>query len=178
MRNAPREPERVVYGDAWWSSAALSRENCRPRRRARRLTDRAEHSAHGVNARVDAEFHAGWIALRFLNDLPGASDISNFWRKSRNKDVTSQANTEAPPIAGARPDLVIADLSFRDSDGLELVRRICSRHAGLRLLVLTEHEAPSHARLAFAAGAIGYITKSEPTETLLIAIRSMLRGEV
>ena len=73
LRNAPREPERVIDGDAWWTERRLV---------ARKLLDLgdaqgayaicAQHSARGVNARVDAEFHAGWIALRFLNDLPGA----------------------------------------------------------------------------------------------------------
>ena len=73
LRNAPREPERVIDGDAWWVERRLV---------ARKLLDLgdaqgayvicAQHSAHGVNAKVEAEFHAGWIALRFLNDLPGA----------------------------------------------------------------------------------------------------------
>jgi DNA-binding NarL/FixJ family response regulator len=80
-------------------------------------------------------------------------------------------------IAAARPDLVIADLSLSDGDGLELVREIRSRHVGLRVLVLTMHDAPLYVRRAFAAGAGGYVTKLELTETLLVAIRSVLRGE-
>jgi DNA-binding NarL/FixJ family response regulator len=39
------------------------------------------------------------------------------------------------------------------------------------------HEAPLHVRRAFAAGASGYVTKRDMTETLLEAIRSVLRGE-
>jgi DNA-binding NarL/FixJ family response regulator len=80
-------------------------------------------------------------------------------------------------IAAARPDLVIADLSLDGGDGLELVREIRSRHAGLRVLVLTMHDAPIYVRRAFQAGADGYVTKQELTETLLLAIRSVLRGE-
>jgi DNA-binding NarL/FixJ family response regulator len=79
-------------------------------------------------------------------------------------------------IAAARPDLVIADLSLSGGDGLELVREIRSRHAGLRVLVLTMHDAPLYVRRAFQAGADGYVTKQELTETLLLAIRSVLRG--
>ncbi len=73
LLKAPREPERVIDGDAWWVERRLV---------ARKLLDLgdapdayaicAQHSAKGVNAKVDAEFHAGWIALRFLSDLPGA----------------------------------------------------------------------------------------------------------
>jgi DNA-binding NarL/FixJ family response regulator len=80
-------------------------------------------------------------------------------------------------IAAARPDLVIADLSLGGGDGLELVREIHSRHAGLRVLVLTTHDAPLYVRRAFQAGANGYVSKQELTEALLLAIRSVLRGE-
>ncbi|MBI1868554.1 MAG: lytic transglycosylase domain-containing protein [Methylocystis sp.] len=69
MRAAPREPERIVDGDAWWTERRLL---------ARKLLDRgdpatayilcAQHAARTTSAKVEAEFHAGWIALRFLGD--------------------------------------------------------------------------------------------------------------
>jgi DNA-binding NarL/FixJ family response regulator len=80
-------------------------------------------------------------------------------------------------IATARPDLAVVDLSLGDGDGLELVREIRTHHAGLRVLVLTMHDAPEYVRRAFAAGADGYVGKQELTETLLMAIRSVLQGE-
>jgi DNA-binding NarL/FixJ family response regulator len=80
-------------------------------------------------------------------------------------------------VATARPDLVITDLSLGDSDGLALVRDIRSRRAGPPVLVLSMHEAPTYVRRAFAAGANGYVVKSEMTETLLDAIRDVLRGQ-
>jgi DNA-binding NarL/FixJ family response regulator len=80
-------------------------------------------------------------------------------------------------ITGARPDLAVVDLSFRDGDGFDLVRAICAIQDGPPVLVLTMHEAPPYVRRAFAAGADGYVAKHESTETLLIAMRSVLRGE-
>lgn len=79
-------------------------------------------------------------------------------------------------IAAARPDLVITDLSFLHGDGLELVRNVRSRHLGLRILVLSMHDSPLYVRRAFAAGADGYLAKHQMTETLLPAIRCVLRG--
>ena len=84
---------------------------------------------------------------------------------------------ELEAISGAQPDLVIADVSLGQADGLDLVRGISARHKGLPVLVLTMHEAPLHVRRAFAGGASGYVTKRDMTETLLEAIRSVLRGE-
>ncbi|MGB6176297.1 MAG: lytic transglycosylase domain-containing protein [Methylocella sp.] len=69
MLAAPRDPSRLVDGDAWWIERRLL---------ARKLLDEndpatayklcAEHSAVSHEMRIEAEFTAGWIALRFLND--------------------------------------------------------------------------------------------------------------
>lgn len=69
LRKAPHEAERVVDGDAWWEERRLV---------ARKLLDQgdpqtayilcAQHAAIKTSNKVDAEFSAGWIALRFLND--------------------------------------------------------------------------------------------------------------
>ena len=80
-------------------------------------------------------------------------------------------------IAQSRPDLAIVDLSFREGDGFDLVRAICAIQDGPPVLVLTVHQALPYVRRAFAAGASGYVAKQEMTETLLTAIRSVLRGE-
>ena len=66
---APRDPSRLIDGDEWWIERRLL---------ARKLLDQndaaiaykvcAEHSAASHEMRIEAEFTAGWIALRFLND--------------------------------------------------------------------------------------------------------------
>jgi DNA-binding NarL/FixJ family response regulator len=89
--------------------------------------------------------------------------------------ATHRAGLEA--IASARPDLVITDLSFGGVDGLGLIRDICSYHKDLPVLVLTMHDAPHYAERAFRAGARGYVTKHEMSETLLHTIRCVLDGQ-
>jgi soluble lytic murein transglycosylase len=69
MLAAPRDPSRLVDGDEWWIERRLL---------ARKLLDQndamiayklcADHSAVSREMRIEAEFHAGWIALRFLAD--------------------------------------------------------------------------------------------------------------
>jgi len=89
--------------------------------------------------------------------------------------ATLSAGLEA--VESSHPDLVIADLSLGIDDGLAMVEKIHSGHGDLPVLVLTMHEAPVYARLAFEAGARGYVTKQEMLETLLVAIRRVLDGE-
>lgn len=72
---APRDPALVVDGDAWWTERRIV---------ARKLLDlgdaetaykvAATHAAESSRWTVEAEFHAGWIALRFLNG--GAGDAA------------------------------------------------------------------------------------------------------
>jgi DNA-binding NarL/FixJ family response regulator len=80
-------------------------------------------------------------------------------------------------IACSRPDLAVVELSFQAADGLALVRGICAIQDGPPVLVLTTHDAPLYAERAFAAGARGYVAKRELTDTLLAAIRSVLRDQ-
>jgi len=89
--------------------------------------------------------------------------------------ATQQTGFDA--IASSDPDLVIADLSLEDGNGLTLVRNIRLDHEDLPVLVLTVHDAPVWAKRAFQAGASGYVTKEEMSETLLVAIRRVLGGE-
>jgi soluble lytic murein transglycosylase len=69
MLSAPRDPERLVNGDEWWVERRLLARKLLDQgdtKTAYRLCD--EHSAQSNEMKIEAEFHAGWIALRFLND--------------------------------------------------------------------------------------------------------------
>lgn len=81
-------------------------------------------------------------------------------------------------IVSAKPDLVIADLSLGDSDGLELIKDIKRRFPRLPVLALSMHEEAVYAERALHAGARGYVAKQELDETVLIAIRRVLAGEI
>jgi len=77
-----------------------------------------------------------------------------------------------------QPDLVIIELELRNKDGLALVKILKMRHPLIRLLVLTMHDESLYAERSLRAGAAGYITKQQLDETLLIAIRCVLAGEI
>lgn len=89
---------------------------------------------------------------------------------------TRQGGLDA--IATSKPDLVIADLSLKDSDGLEMIKDIKQRFPGLPVLALSMHEEIIYAERALRAGARGYVTKQELGDTVLTAIRRVLVGEI
>lgn len=74
MFQAPRDRASLIDPDAWWTQRrVLSREliDVGAVKSAYRIA--AEHSAESAVNTVDAEFHAGWYALRKLGDARAAS---------------------------------------------------------------------------------------------------------
>lgn len=92
IQQAPRDHEQRVDGDEWWAEQ---------RRIARELLDQGDaktayevarhHSAESPAQQIEAEFHAGWIALRFLNDP-----------KAAGEHFATVAKTASTPISIAR----------------------------------------------------------------------------
>jgi DNA-binding NarL/FixJ family response regulator len=76
------------------------------------------------------------------------------------------------------PDLAIVDLTLKDSYGMDLIKDLRIRHPALAVLVVSMHEESLHAERVIRAGARGYITKQEATKNILIAIRTVLAGDL
>jgi len=77
-----------------------------------------------------------------------------------------------------RPDVVILDLSLRDSDGLELIKEIRAKYGQLPVLVLSMHDETIYAERLLSAGANGYIMKQAASDQLIAALRRVLAGGV
>jgi DNA-binding NarL/FixJ family response regulator len=81
-------------------------------------------------------------------------------------------------IAKTKPDLVLVDVSLKDSDGIELLKELKSQTPDLPVLVVSMHDESLYAERALRAGAGGYVMKQEAPQTLLAAIRAVLSGQV
>lgn len=75
------------------------------------------------------------------------------------------------------PDLVIVDISLKGRNGFELLKELHRDFPELPLLVLSMHDEALYAERAFRAGASGYIMKEETAESIILAIRTVHRGE-
>ncbi len=81
-------------------------------------------------------------------------------------------------ITKLSPDLVIADLSLKDSSGLELIRNIKAQYPKMPILVVSVHDETVYAEIAFRAGALGYLMKQEALEKIITAVRRVMAGSV
>lgn len=87
-------------------------------------------------------------------------------------DEAVQANRACPH------DIVILDMSLEGFSGLELLRRMKFEFPDLPVLILSMHDEAIYAEPALRAGAQGYLMKQVATESLLQAIRQVLKGEL
>jgi len=102
---------------------------------------------------------------------------------NRQPDLTvcgeeEDASKAMSAIARLNPDMVIADISLKDSSGLELMRNIKAQYPGLPVLVVSVHDESIYAELVFRAGALGYLMKQEALEQIPTAIRQVLEGNI
>jgi DNA-binding NarL/FixJ family response regulator len=81
-------------------------------------------------------------------------------------------------VERTHPDVVVVDLTLKTGHGLELIERLKSRDPTIKTLVSSMHDEMLFAERVLRAGAMGYITKQEPPEALIRAIRQVLGGEV
>jgi DNA-binding NarL/FixJ family response regulator len=70
-----------------------------------------------------------------------------------------------------QPDLVLLDISLPDMSGIQVARLIRQIAPRVEILVVTQYDGPHFVREAFAAGAIGYLNKSDTGDELFLAVR-------
>ena len=79
-------------------------------------------------------------------------------------------------IAADQPDMVLVDISLKNSNGLNLLRDIAQNYPGVSTLAVSMHDEYTYAFRCLKAGAKGYIMKQEATRDLLAAIRWVASG--
>ena len=104
-------------------------------------------------------------------------------RISRQPDL--QVCGEAADIAEAmraveatNPDVAIVDIALRTGNGIDLIKRLKTRHESVRILVWSMYNESLYAERAMRAGAMGFINKEHATDQIITAIRRVLDGKV
>jgi two-component system response regulator NreC len=75
--------------------------------------------------------------------------------------------------AKLKPDVMIADMTMPELDGVQVARQVKRLLPKTEILVFTAHESESIVREVFAAGAKSYIRKTDAGQHLISALRSL-----
>jgi DNA-binding NarL/FixJ family response regulator len=108
----------------------------------------------------------------------GIADLIN---SEPDLEVSGEAATMQDALAAmakVRPGMVIVDVSLDGNNGIELMKNLSSRSPTIPILAYSMHDESIYAERALRAGAKGYVMKQAPPESLLSAIRQILKGKI
>ena len=90
--------------------------------------------------------------------------------------LTASSGEEAMDLAGKElPDLVIMDINMPGMDGIQATQIIHKELPRIRIIGLSMFQEGEQQAAMHEAGAVNYLTKSGPSETLIDAIRASVR---
>lgn len=88
--------------------------------------------------------------------------------------AVSSTNEARAAFSGQRFDLVVSDLIFPQSDGMELLQWVKSQHPGVEVVVITALDKVEPAVRAIKSGASDYLVKPVTPEVLAQAVTRAL----
>jgi DNA-binding NarL/FixJ family response regulator len=73
----------------------------------------------------------------------------------------------------SKPDIVLLDIGMPNLNGLDAARQILAMSPTIRILILTMHDAEQVVREVLAAGARGFVLKSDAARDLVAAVDAL-----
>lgn len=105
--------------------------------------------------------------------------VRTMLEKEKDWQICGEATDGEDAVAKAaalRPDLVILDINMPVLNGLMAVRQILRNRPETKVLVFTVHDSDQTAKEIRAAGAHGYLSKSNASDDLLKVVRNLLES--
>src|ERR1700746_3997816 len=96
-------------------------------------------------------------------------------------EVIGEAADGAEAVEKAKnlnPDVMVLDVTMPRMNGLEACRLLRRQSPSLEILFVTQHDSPQMMREALAAGARGYVVKSNAARDLLAGVDAVSQQRV
>ena len=94
-------------------------------------------------------------------------------------DVVAEAATSSQALAlinTHKPEIVLVDINLGSSSGIDLIKEMKKSGSKSKFVVLTMQDDNQTLESAKEAGAIAFITKSAPTDSLLEILQAITTG--
>jgi len=111
------------------------------------------------------------VCKGLINLIDGQNDL----RVVAKAETSEEALTKALDL---ELDLLMLDLGLPGVGGMEVINQLRSKRPDLKILVLSVQPEDIYAELAIRAGARGYINKVSSPDKILIAVRTVLKGDL
>ncbi|MBS1191586.1 MAG: LuxR family transcriptional regulator [Rhodocyclaceae bacterium] len=107
------------------------------------------------------------------------SGVKKILASTEDMTVVGEATHGDEVLAQVRAldfDVLLLDLTMPGTSGTELIQQVLTEKPLLPVLILTMHNDGQIVNRVLRAGACGYVTKDSDPETLLTALRMVVRG--
>ena len=81
-------------------------------------------------------------------------------------------------VHAAKPDVTLLDVRMPDRNGIDALKDLLADDPKARVVMLTTSDTEEDIYRAIEEGALGYVMKESPIETIVAAIRAALAGDV
>jgi len=116
-----------------------------------RISIADDHEVARKGIRVILESHAGWEVCCEARDGREAVEL----------------------VLQSRPDVMLLDIGMPNLNGLDAARQILAVMPDARILILTLHDSEQAVREVLAAGARGFLLKSDAGRDLVAAVEAL-----
>jgi DNA-binding NarL/FixJ family response regulator len=113
------------------------------------IADDHEVARQGIRALLES--HPGWEVCAEAKDGREAVELAS----------------------NSKPDIVLLDIGMPNLNGLDAARQILAMSPAIRILILTMHDAEQVVREVLAAGARGFVLKSDAARDLVAAVDAL-----
>ncbi len=105
--------------------------------------------------------------------LKNKSDMRVVGQADNARDALQFLTKSQQPVG-----IILVDITLKGRSGLELIKDMKAHGINVPALVLSMHDELLYAERSLRAGARGYISKNSSYEDVVLAMRSVLRGEI
>ncbi|MFT3889607.1 MAG: response regulator transcription factor [Arachnia sp.] len=110
------------------------------------------------------------LVLRLLRDMLTGAGFEVAWVAAGGAEAATRLR-QAPA-----PDVIAVDVLMPGEDGHALTRRLLRSVGPLTVVMLTSLDDPESLARALAAGAVGYLVKTDPPERIVAGLRAAAAG--
>ncbi len=106
--------------------------------------------------------------------------VKNLLKQSRDMVVIAEVETGMKAIdkyEELKPDLMVLDISLPDINGMEVSQKILELDPRANILMLSMYDDEDYVSRCIENGVKGYVVKSESSQELEYAVRTILQGK-
>lgn len=122
------------------------------------------------------------IRVQVVDDHPIVSrGLTEIIDREPDMEVCAQAASLQEAVEQFRlhsPDLVLTDLSLKDSSGVDLIAELVALQPDVKILAVSMHDETLYAETVLRAGAKGYLCKDQSLDSVVVALRRIHNGRV